>query len=103
MQLPLDFGFALDRTPFLNRKEFYKTDEWRYLRYLTLMESGGKCQCCGQRPSSGNPLQVDHIKPRSRWPWLQLDPNNLQVLCRDCNLGKSNIDDTDWRQIDAID
>jgi X-X-X-Leu-X-X-Gly heptad repeat protein len=42
-------------------------------------------------------LHVDHIKPRSLYPARALDPENLQVLCRDCNLGKSNKDATDWR------
>ena len=42
-------------------------------------------------------LHVDHIKPRSKYPELALDPNNLQVLCKDCNLGKSNLYNTDWR------
>ena len=42
-------------------------------------------------------IHVDHIKPRSKYPELELDINNLQVLCEDCNIGKSNIDETDWR------
>jgi 5-methylcytosine-specific restriction endonuclease McrA len=28
---------------------------------------------------------------------LELTLSNLQVLCEDCNLGKSNTDATDWR------
>ena len=43
------------------------------------------------------PIHVDHIKPRSTHPELALDPNNLQVMCDDCNLGKSNTDQIDWR------
>lgn len=76
---------------------FYRSPEWLQLRYWALREYGGKCQCCGSRPSSSYHLHVDHIKPRSRYPWLALEPDNLQVLCSECNLGKSNIDDTDWR------
>lgn len=82
-------------------KAFYDTDEWRRLRYLAIRESAGRCQCCGTRPSAINPLQADHIKPRSLYPWLALDPDNIQILCRDCNLGKGNIDCTDWREYDA--
>ena len=40
---------------------------------------------------------VDHIKPRSRYPALELTLTNLQVLCNDCNMGKSNDDETDFR------
>ena len=78
--------------------DFYDSDEWRQIRYLALKKNDGRCQCCGQRPSAGNPLHVDHIKPRSKFPTLALQINNLQVLCADCNYGKSNIDQTDWRQ-----
>ena len=53
--------------------------------------------CCGHRGTQDNPLQVDHIKPRSKFPHLALEISNLQVLCRDCNLGKGNRDATDWR------
>ena len=42
-------------------------------------------------------IVVDHIKPRSRFPGLELDPDNLQILCSDCNMGKSNDDCTDFR------
>lgn len=75
---------------------FYQTDEWRALRYQALRRYGGSCQCCGRKPPL-IVLHVDHIKPRSKYPELELDINNLQVLCEDCNLGKSNKDETDWR------
>lgn len=76
-------------------KAFYKTREWRELRYKVLTKYGKVCQCCGQ--TSGY-LHVDHIKPRSLFPTLELEENNLQVLCEACNIGKTNRDTTDWRQ-----
>jgi hypothetical protein len=72
---------------------FYETDEWRRLRYRALKQHGAKCQCCG----TGGRIHVDHIKPRSRFPELELELTNLQVLCADCNLGKGAWDQTDWR------
>lgn len=76
---------------------FYASKEWREVRYKALVSCGAQCQCCGSTRKDGAKLHVDHIKPRSKFPSLQLDISNLQVLCEDCNLGKSNKDDTDWR------
>jgi len=47
-------------------------------------------------------LHVDHIKPRSKYPELSLTFSNLQILCEDCNFGKSNIDQTDWRPEEGV-
>ena len=75
-------------------KEFYKTREWREVRYKALVKFGKKCQACGE--TSGY-IHVGHILPRSKHPERELDINNLQVLCEACNIGKSNTDTTDWR------
>jgi hypothetical protein len=77
---------------------FYKSPEWRAVRYSALRASNGRCVLCGAPAAVGAPLHVDHIKPRSLFPDLALDPTNLQVLCEDCNLGKSNTDSIDWRE-----
>lgn len=77
---------------------FYQSREWRELRYVALRKHGSACQCCGRSPEKhGVVLHVDHIIPRSLDPTRALDGNNLQVLCEDCNLGKSNKDMQDWR------
>jgi len=85
----------------LNREKapkdgFYKSHQWLRLRYQVLTESKAVCGCCG---ASGRDttIHVDHIKPRSKYPELELEISNLQVLCSDCNMGKSNIEETDWR------
>ena len=75
-------------------KEFYKTREWRDVRYKALVRFGKKCQACGEK---GGYIHVDHILPRSKHPDKELDIENLQVLCEACNIGKSNTDTTDWR------
>lgn len=76
---------------------FYHSEEWRRIRYQILREQGGKCQCCGRSAKDGVVLHVDHIVPLSKDWNKRLDKNNLQVLCEDCNLGKSNTDFIDWR------
>jgi len=82
---------------------FYDSREWLSVRYEALRMSEGRCVCCGQRPTADNPLHVDHVKPRSKFPALALTLSNLQVLCKKCNLGKSDKDDTDWRWVTAVD
>lgn len=76
---------------------FYASRAWRQLRYLALRNTNGRCQCCGSSAANGIVIHVDHIKPRPKFPHLELALDNLQVLCEDCNMGKSNWDETDWR------
>lgn len=78
-------------------KDFYSSRAWKILRYQAFERHGNKCQCCGISPSLGAVLHVDHIKPKSTHPHLALDLNNLQILCSDCNMGKINQFQTDWR------
>jgi 5-methylcytosine-specific restriction endonuclease McrA len=95
--MQLTFAFA-GSPPKAANDNFYLSDQWIRLRYRTLSKRGNVCECCGHTWKVNNPLQVDHIKPRSRYPHLALAPSNLQILCRDCNMGKSNTDESDWRR-----
>lgn len=83
--------------------EFLLSFEWRAVRMQALKKYGAICQCCGASPASGAVINVDHIKPRLRFPHLALDVNNLQVLCHECNHGKGNWDTTDWRPVNELD
>lgn len=83
--------------------QFYRTWAWRTLRMEVLKQYGRTCQCCGAKPGdsaiSGAPVRivVDHIKPLSKFWQLRLTKSNLQVLCDECNQGKGNWDQTDYR------
>lgn len=79
------------------RSSFYATEEWKRLRYDALAKSNGRCCLCGRGSHDGAVLRVDHIEAISVAPHRKTDPGNLQVLCNDCNWGKGNRDDTDWR------
>lgn len=85
------------------KEDFYKSWDWRTLRMEVLKEHGRACQCCGAEPgmktAAGEPVRicVDHIKPLSKFWHLRLDRKNLQVLCDECNQGKGNWDQTDFR------
>lgn len=81
----------------LNRiKAFLLGWEWRQLRYEILKERGARCELCGATAADSR-IEVDHIKPISKHWDLRLQKSNLQVLCRDCNQGKSNRHVDDWR------
>lgn len=76
---------------------FYQSYDWRVARYDALKANDGRCQLCGRDRTHGIILHVDHIKPLKKYWHLRLDPTNLQVLCNECNHGKGNRDETDWR------
>lgn len=81
---------------------FYSSWEWKKARYDAIKKYAQRCMCCGWRvgDTEYGYLVVDHIKPRSKFPQLSLDVNNLQILCNDCNMGKSNDSIDDWRDMD---
>ena len=72
----------------------YDSLQWKELRYKTFQRFGFKCLACN---STNTELHIDHIKPISKYPELVFDENNLQVLCKDCNLSKSNKFEDDLR------
>lgn len=92
-----DRGENLSKNVNRDIAEFYRSYDWRKIRYAVLETYGPVCMCCGWERSDGIKIHVDHIKPlRFNWD-LRLDFDNLQVLCEICNHGKGNWDRTDWR------
>lgn len=81
--------------------DFLKSYEWRRVRIMALKKYGPRCQCCGATPEDGVKMNVDHIKPRKKFPLLALEVDNLQILCEVCNHGKGNWDETDWRPVEG--
>jgi 5-methylcytosine-specific restriction endonuclease McrA len=81
-----------------DKRDFYRSLPWKKLRYAFLSECHARgamyCRACGVLDG---PFQVDHIKPVSAYWDLRLERSNLQLLCADCNWGKLNQDQTDWR------
>ncbi len=57
------------------------------MRVDVLRRDNYTCRMCG-RSAADIELHVDHIRPVSRGGLTEMD--NLQTLCRDCNLGKGN-------------
>lgn len=55
------------------------------MRFSIYQRDGYCCKCCGKSFDTDN-LEIDHIKPIAKGGKSTLD--NLQTLCRDCNLEK---------------
>jgi hypothetical protein len=62
---------------------------WRQ-RAVVLMRDGAQCRLCGATPQSGARLHVDHVTPWSLGGETVIE--NLQILCEQCNIGKSNVE-----------
>jgi hypothetical protein len=62
------------------------------VRVKVLARDKFKCVFCGKSPATdvGTQLHIDHIAPFSRGGQNTLE--NLQTLCLECNLGKSNLE-----------
>jgi hypothetical protein len=56
------------------------------LRFEILKRDDYRCQMCGATAKNGVTLEIDHIHPVSKGGTNE--PDNLQLLCRDCNAGK---------------
>lgn len=80
-------------------KEFYASWDWKRSRYEHLKGKERKCLCCGAARESGAKMVVDHIKPIRRFWHLRMHPDNLQILCDDCNMGKGSRDETDFAEL----
>jgi len=86
---------------FIKRQDgcFYNTPEWRKFKRKIHAMYGFTCMKCGLTDKSNC---VDHIKPRSIFPELEYEIDNMQILCRMCNLLKSNRTTTDYRPINQV-
>ena len=69
-------------------EEFYASAEWKVLRKAVIRKQGRTCKMCGKRRLTDADLAVDHVLPRSKYPELALERENLQVLCKSCNSSK---------------
>jgi 5-methylcytosine-specific restriction endonuclease McrA len=85
--LPFVWAFRQRRATPEQIRQFYRSAEWKRMRYDVLARSP-RCRHCGAAAADGAKMNVDHRKPLSkRWD-LRLRRKNLQTLCASCNWGK---------------
>tara|TARA_R100000808_G_C2126091_1_gene136336 strand:+ start:703 stop:1371 length:669 start_codon:yes stop_codon:yes gene_type:complete len=70
------------------REKFYNSSAWKQLRQYHI-DGSPLCVHCLTYELLTPAQQVDHKQARSKRPDLQLDPDNLQSLCRKCHGDKT--------------
>ncbi|MBD2663347.1 hypothetical protein B6N60_03224 [Richelia sinica FACHB-800] len=82
---------------------YKKFDIWRYVngdaecgtteesKEWVRKNSDWYCPICGYKYSERGGKTIDHKLPRSQYPWLSMEFNNLWVICRDCNQEKGEM------------
>lgn len=81
------------------RKKQLNSKRWKTLREIIIKRDGGMCNRCwvSLNVIETKDLQVHHIKPRSEYPELMYDPNNLITVCKTCNLALGTKVSLDWK------
>ena len=80
--------------------DYRQYDYWRYIngdgecgttqesRNWVQENSDWYCPVCGENYSDREGKTIDHKLPRSQYPWLAMEFENLWVICRFCNREK---------------
>jgi hypothetical protein len=84
--------FGVDKNFDKTLAKFYQSSEWREARDYIFAHTKNECAYCG----STEKLQIDHIKPLRHYWDLRTSPENLQILCEDCNYAKGSKSDYDY-------
>ena len=85
------YNFTLELLPnkVKSKSKRRKTNVPRGLRNEVFKRDDYTCVQCGATKKNGATLHIDHIIPVSKGGTDEL--SNLQTLCSDCNLNKSNV------------
>lgn len=68
-------------------RAWYKTKQWRQLRWSILMRDLFTCQRCGRIEADTSQLVADHRVPHRGNEALFWDAGNIQCLCKSCHDG----------------
>lgn len=85
---PMKYAYINKRKSKKNKRR-KRTNVPKGLRHEVFKRDGYRCVECGARVDDGATLHIDHIIPVSKGGSNELD--NLQTLCSDCNLNKSDL------------
>jgi 5-methylcytosine-specific restriction endonuclease McrA len=80
--------------------DYQRFDRWRYVngnkqsgtteesKAWVLAHSDYDCPICGEKFRNWGGRTIDHKLPRSQYPWLSMEFQNLWVICQPCNFTK---------------
>ena len=80
-----------------NRKVYYSAKEWQSARKQVFDRDGHSCYVCGNLAT-----HIDHLLPKSKYPELALNLDNLKPICYDCNFEKLDIVKEEFLEIFSI-
>lgn len=83
------YEFNVELLPNKIKSKRRRTRVPRGMRHEVFKRDNYTCVECGAKKSDGATLHIDHIIPVSKGGTDELD--NLQTLCKDCNLNKSDV------------
>jgi hypothetical protein len=91
-------------------QDYFKYNHWRYIngkfecnttedsQLWVRNNSGLRCPVCGEKYAGHNHKTIDHKLPRSHYPWLSMVFDNLWVICKECNIEKSDLNWFEYEQ-----
>jgi hypothetical protein len=91
-------------------QDYLKYNQWRYINgdyecgttYESQLwvknHSGLRCPVCEEKYIGKKHKTIDHKLPRSHYPWLSMEFDNLWGICRDCNIEKSDLNWFEYEQ-----
>lgn len=80
------------RIPKAEREDLVSHYRHRDIQAALFGSSHGKCAYCECKPAVGGYAEVEHFLPKSRYPALAFDWDNLLPACRRCNDAKLDLD-----------
>ncbi|MGG0412949.1 HNH endonuclease [Peribacillus simplex] len=71
----------------IERNKDITNKPYKAFRNMILERDGGHCQRCLAKYNEirTTKLEVHHIKPRIKYPWLTYEATNCVTLCKQCN------------------
>ena len=82
---------SIDIIPYTEKKKILNSYKHHEVKKALFDASYNKCAYCESK-SEGNYLEVEHFAPKSLYPELSIDWDNLLPSCKQCNISKGKHD-----------